>query len=97
MLFYQKQCKKVLRVHKTLLFNNRNSWFHLLKLLQGRIRSVLFTLVKSLYLLDGTLLRLLVNKYYTHVRLVGSYNYFSDNWGQRRLVFPQGCSLLKKS
>ena len=49
-LFYQKQCKKVLRVHKTLLFT-RNSCFHLLNLLQGRIRSVLFTLFKSLYLL----------------------------------------------
>ena len=50
MLYYQKQCKKVLRVHKTLLFN-RNSCFHLLNLLKGRIRSVLFTLFKSLYLL----------------------------------------------
>ena len=50
MLFYQKQCKKVLRVHKTLLFH-RNSCFHLLNLLQGRIRYVLFTLLNSLYLL----------------------------------------------
>ena len=50
MLFYQKQCKKVLRVHKTLLFN-RNSCFHLLNLLQGGIRSVLFTLFKSLYII----------------------------------------------
>ena len=79
MLFYQKQCKKVLRVHKTLSFN-RNSCFHLLNLPQGRIRSVLFTLFKSLYLLVHYYVYHAVNKYYTPVRLVGSHNHFSDNW-----------------